>query len=235
MISPLTAAEIARDTYRDEIDSFHSVNRRGTQCFMGIVEESGVIAFRGSDEASDWLKNVSFRKHRNPYGPGKAHLGFLRGLESVWDTIYPFVASVESDEIHLVGHSYGAAIATVAASAIGYMLRGSGPRVYLHTFGSPRVGNRTFAKFVEQKCIPLRYVNCNDIVCRVPKVLYWHVGLPWYFDRSGYLYFNPSVWCMLFDRIQAKLKDTKRAGLHDIEVYRSLIAYEEGRIGAAKA
>jgi hypothetical protein len=78
------------------------------------------------------------------------------------------------------GHSLGAAAATLATSLW--------PRAALYTFGSPRVGNPAFGDTLRGSRVE-RFVNCCDLVCRVPPegLGYVHVGALRYLDRWGVL------------------------------------------------
>ena len=57
----------------------------------------------------------------------------------------------------------------------------------LFTYGSPRVGNSRYINFV--KLPHYRWVNNNDIVCRIPPVWlgYKHGGREYYFNAFGKL------------------------------------------------
>ena len=61
----------------------------------------------------------------------------------------------KGDPIYVVGHSMGAAVATLCALDLQFTF-GLGPSdVRLYTYGSPRVGNQQFAEFVARK-LPVR-------------------------------------------------------------------------------
>ena len=61
-------------------------------------------------------------------------------------------------DVYMTGHSLGAAMATIAATRY--------QPIELFTFGSPRVGGSKFIRNI--KCPHLRFMNNNDIVCRIP-------------------------------------------------------------------
>jgi predicted lipase len=50
--------------------------------------------------------------------------------------------------VYVIGHSLGAAMATIAAVDLRFKLDLTDVRLY--TFGSPRVGNQIFSKFVRK-------------------------------------------------------------------------------------
>jgi hypothetical protein len=78
------------------------------------------------------------------------------------------------------GHSLGAALATLAASHY--------DQARVIAFGSPRVGDDAFGHRLSLRNI-VRYVDCCDMVCRVPPPLlgYSHVGTEAYINRLGVL------------------------------------------------
>jgi len=108
---------------------------------------------------------------------GKVHRGFAQALARVWDDIAPHLDRLETPVL-FTGHSLGAALATLAASR-------RAPDT-LYTYGSPTVGDDDFAATLEGAAIH-RYVNCCDIVCRIPPALYDHVGTAHYIDSAGVL------------------------------------------------
>jgi predicted lipase len=73
-------------------------------------------------------------------------------------------------EVWVIGHSLGAALATLVAAAI--------PGSNLCTFASPRVGNSAFVKFSNATAKQsIRIANIRDIVPHVPpRPEYAHVG-----------------------------------------------------------
>jgi triacylglycerol lipase len=86
------------------------------------------------------------------------HDGFLRALDSVWDSILPALESLPGPMFY-AGHSLGAALATLAAS------RRAPDAVY--AFGSPRVGNGAFAASLAT--VPLyRVVDDANLVATLP-------------------------------------------------------------------
>jgi predicted lipase len=89
--------------------------------------------------------------------------------------VAPHLERLETPILY-TGHSLGAALATLAAS-----LR---PPETLYTFGSPAVGDAGFAATLEGAAI-YRYVNCCDIVCRLPPGFYGQIGQLRYIDRIG--------------------------------------------------
>jgi hypothetical protein len=164
-----------------------------------------VVAFKGTSpfDLSEWLTDVMMMKIR-PQGdvlPGQVHEGFYNTFQ--WDTprgagwsrhhcaidgifkllnetVMPRVhSSDKSINLWITGHSLGAALATVFLSHLTYhegspldpkfKLRGA------YTFGSPRVGDSTFASITNTRnansdvsCF--RVVNANDAIAALPLI-----------------------------------------------------------------
>lgn len=53
--------------------------------------------------------------------------------------------------VYVIGHSMGAAVATICAIDVKYTFNLSRDQIHLYTFGSPRVGNSVFASFVKSQ------------------------------------------------------------------------------------
>lgn len=61
-------------------------------------------------------------------------------------TILKLIAQHPNAPIYCVGHSLGAALATLTALDLARLYH---PQIYLYTYGSPRVGNPAFAQYFE--------------------------------------------------------------------------------------
>ena len=91
-------------------------------------------------------------------------------------------------DLHICGHSLGAAMAVVMASfaqADAKTLKVAG----LTTFGCPRVGNDEFCKYTDGGDFEhLRFVNCEDVVTKSPwniNNIYSHCGCLMYLKEDG--------------------------------------------------
>jgi Lipase (class 3) len=127
---------------------------------------------------------------------GLVHSGFEKALDQVRSQIEPVLRDVQLRKV-FTGHSLGAALATLAASLY--------TPDSLYTFGSPRVGDQAFVSTLKTVNTLRRYVNCCDIVTRIPPepLNYEHVGSPVYIDCRGDLIEAPSADVILRDRITA--------------------------------
>ncbi|KAJ5747397.1 uncharacterized protein N7511_009093 [Penicillium nucicola] len=147
-----------------------------------------VLAFRGSYSVRNWFADASF-----PYiDPGLcsgcfAELGFWSSWTNVRDDITAQLEDTLSQnqdyELVIVGHSLGAAVATLAAAD----LRTKGHEsAKLYAFASPRVANPALAKFITAQNNNYRFTHQNDPIAKLPLIAmgYAHVS-PEYWITSG--------------------------------------------------
>jgi predicted lipase len=151
---------------------------------FGFVAESHariVIGYRGTEDENDWLHDFDDVIVDNPYGPGHVDLGFLQEYQKVRTSVVDAVTTMLSfkpyDEIIIVGHSLGAAMATLCGADIRNL--DSTIKITGYTFESPRTGWLDFAHHFDTQ-LPTwwRISNKWDIVPHVPSLLagYVHVG-----------------------------------------------------------
>ncbi len=146
---------------------------------MASTDTLAIVGFRGTEitHLEDDLSDAEAKLVVWSTG-GRVHQGFAGALESVWQPLQAYLASLRREAVWFTGHSLGAALATLAA-ARWKSLGGDVGGVY--TIGSPRVGDGEFADTFEPalagRCF--RYVNGNDGVTQVPFEAwgYRHVGL----------------------------------------------------------
>jgi hypothetical protein len=142
----------------------------GVQGFTATAPDRQVVCFRGTDEGSDWLRNldgrqVPFATQTGLGAPGLVHAGFLSG----WLAVRWLVESGldPEKETLLCGHSLGAALAVLAAAN----LKSRGYRIGdVYLYGCPRVGDPDFAEWYDDRLgdRTWRHVHNADLVCRVP-------------------------------------------------------------------
>jgi hypothetical protein len=175
---------------------FVSESTSNTQLMLIYLEryQSVCVAFRGTQEGSDWLTNAKLFKEE--YHGGEVHSGFLRAYEKVAEKLYAFLAkhSASSRQTVFTGHSLGAALATIAF----YDCKKSNfvDEAFAHVFGCPRVGDSNFAKdFVETIGNPylfVSYVLGADIVTAVPLNEFGYVPTrdPFCISLAGDVFFS---------------------------------------------
>jgi hypothetical protein len=150
--------------------------------FAYRFEDSGLIAFAGSESILDWLTDFMCIQKR--YEKGAVHRGFLDEFEKVWPQISKIFRGIPSGfKIQITGHSLGGALSMLAAREFGKMF---GCDVTHVSFGCPRVFDRILANEFN-KIVPnsIRIQHHNDLVPRVPKILYRHSGKLIRIDDDG--------------------------------------------------
>ena len=148
------------------------------------------------EEGQDVLTDIDIVPDDWPQG-GKVHRGFARAIDRVWQDVERRLDRLDKPVLY-AGHSLGAALATLAASRR--------PPETLYTFGSPTVGDADFAATLAD-IVVYRYVNCCDIVCRLPPGLYDPLGRLRYIDSNGRLGETEESDS---DRLQARVAHFKR-------------------------
>lgn len=128
-----------------------------------------VVAFPGTDNADCWGVDFDLMPITVP-GVGDVHRGFW----NAWQAIEaPVLAAINGSPVTLVGHSLGAAIAIMAASA---MVVGGNAPAAVYGFEPPRVSpDGNVAALLAGVHINL-YRNGNDIVPDLP--LDWEHAAP---------------------------------------------------------
>jgi hypothetical protein len=188
-------SKVERELARAGFSVVESFYERGTQAILVADEDRAVLAFRGTegDDPTDIINDALFLPEDWAPG-GKVHKGFARALGFVWPAIEQRLGSLDRQML-FTGHSLGAALATLAVSRH--------PDASLYTFGSPRVGDREFCETLAQVDAH-RFVDCCDLVCRVPPRPYRHVGALHYIDRKGNISLDPDDSMMADDRSLAR-------------------------------
>lgn len=127
-----------------------------------------LIVFRGTqaDSFKDFATNARFLPIAWR-GAGKVHGGFWGSLAELLPAIERWLTATRPTRLVVTGHSLGAAHATLLAA-----LR---PEAALVSFGSPRVGDETFVAPFAGRSVR-RFVNCLDVVARVPPSPFRHLA-----------------------------------------------------------
>lgn len=168
-----------------------------TQGYVGYIESQKTIfvVFRGSMSIRNWISDMdSILTSYNTCDLCFVHHGFFTAYNTVAAQVHEAVKDLHSlhanFNIVFTGHSLGGALATLASIDILQTSKNVlNPSVYLSTFGSPRVGNELFAKFVAAT-LPMssvRYTHLSDPVPHLPTrdQSYIHFPTEWYEDASG--------------------------------------------------
>ncbi|XP_030924124.1 uncharacterized protein LOC115950977 isoform X2 [Quercus lobata] len=170
-----------------------------------IARRRLVVAFRGTEQ-TQWKDLITdlmlVPAGLNPERIGgdfkqevQVHSGFLSAYDSVRTRIISLIklAIGYIDDlaeppfkwhVYVTGHSLGGALATLLAlelSSSQLAMHGA-ISVTMYNFGSPRVGNKKFAEYYNEKVKDSwRVVNHRDIIPTVPRLMgYCHVAQPVY-------------------------------------------------------
>ncbi len=187
----------------------HFFENEATQSFVCHNENFAIVCFRGTEvgEIQDLVTDIDLPLTDNQ-GRGKVHQGFKKSLDLVWDCdeetghqllkhLHKLTADKPQLKVWFTGHSLGAALATLAADRYPH------PQG-LYTYGSPRVGDKAFARLFDTRCY--RFVNNNDVVTMVPpEIGYQHVGLFKYIDDAGEIHDNPDYRTRLKSRVSGHI------------------------------
>lgn len=122
----------------------------------------------------------------------------------MWTKVSGFVdRNLGTKKLYITGHSLGGAMATIAASRL------KDKATCLYTYGSPRVGSRTFVKSFD---VPhYRHVNNNDVVVKVPFAFlgYRHHGTLRYINYYGNIR-KLTPWQRIKDQWRGRLTALKK-------------------------
>jgi len=151
-----------------------------------------IIVCRGTEvkEWADVKADLTIDLVTSRSGYGCVHRGFRNYVDNVWYIVRNHILDNPTKKLWLTGHSLGAAMATLMAkqfvsSPINH------PVEALFTYGSPRVGNRSYINLFNDKIIHHRWVNDGDIVTKVPfSPWYYHCGTLHHISSSGKVTIN---------------------------------------------
>ncbi|TYQ28389.1 lipase family protein [Pseudanabaena sp. UWO311] len=212
-------AAILKDL-KDEDPKFLSVlgvSENSAQAVLIEHEDYFCLAFRGTDEKTDWLDNLNMFPERALFG--EFHRGFWNSVGDVWEPLYDRYISLRKEKrrpIFLTGHSLGGAMATVAAARFIQM---DSPFVSTYTFGQPRAmtleTSRIFNQSAMNRCF--RFQNNNDIVTRMPARImsYSHVGTYLYISEEETIYNDPGFWFRFIDSVEGSFESFAQLGRLD--------------------
>jgi triacylglycerol lipase len=191
----LVLAELAMLSYNDEAEARRGAevigfpeaeffDNDGSQAYRFRNNRDCVVACRGT-EPTEWNDiQADANASMAVIGTfGKVHNGFNSEVDDLWPRVEDLLRE-NKQPVWFCGHSLGGAMATIVAYRCKRSSISSSPEE-LHTFGSPRVGNRRYIKSAPIQ--HYRWVNNNDIVTRVPPAWmgYRHGGDEIYLDRNG--------------------------------------------------
>lgn len=165
------------------------------------------LSFRGTKNAMDFLSDGSAFMVRRPYG--LVHNGFVDAFERLKPLIAKFkhfettygkpvlYGQDKSKTIYTTGHSLGAAMCALCAYWLGESTEWD---IKVYTAGQPRVGNWRWKRNYNKLGLEhFRFVHGDDIVTKVPRLWFYHVGNPIYMnDKGEIIKRNPQGWKRFF-------------------------------------
>lgn len=168
-----------------EMLAFIDNTQTDTQGFIARLHGKIIVVFRGTEgfNVQDWVTNFKREMVYDGMTGGKLHLGFDQAFTSILNDMYNVLAECQLP-ICVYGHSLGGALATIAAY---YLKKCCGFNVaHVGLIGSPKVGDALFAAQFNKLLFRRthNYVNCCDIVTRVPFRNY-PVGKLFYIDSNS--------------------------------------------------
>lgn len=224
-----------------ELQAWHSgfaevvtFENKSTQAFVARHDGGGlfgspgfvIIAFRGTDENSDWADNLKLSGINFPVGRGippmgEVHSGFYEAFLDVWEnkgendqcTMKELLERQEykSKPFWITGHSLGGALASICAFNFAY---DDVPFYGVYTYGQPRTCKRDMKRHfdAEAKNRYFRFQNNNDMVSRIPQRLagYTHVGTFIYIDTDQNLSTDVGAWFQFSDRFDGLKEFTEQ-------------------------
>lgn len=126
----------------------------------------------------------------------RIHKGFAAAYEAVGPKLLAIVKRLQDERrrpVFLTGHSLGGALATICSLDLFLRLGCTRKEIFVSTFGAPRVGNRAFwTLYNENVPIHWRIVVGPDVVAKLPKVGYIHVGKKVLLTVDGDLFIDPN-------------------------------------------
>ena len=184
------------------------------------------MAFRGTDELSDWLDNINVCSTKEL--SGEFHRGFWNSVEDIREPIFMRYKDLQKQRkrpLFITGHSLGGAMATITASKLIYE---NEPFTSVYTFGQPRALTRETSKIFNMECKSrfFRFHNNNDIVTGVPSRLmgYSHIGTYLYISKEQTIHQETGFWFRFVDHFDGALDALREKGIdaiedHDISKY----------------
>jgi triacylglycerol lipase len=179
------------ETYPDLRTIFPELSTFEVEAHWGMVmwnADTAVLAFRGTDSNLEWAQSFSYKQ--TLWMSGKAHGGFVRALDMIWEpmlaALYDTGVLEGTKTLWVSGHSLGGALALLAGSRLDQM----GFEIHeVVTFGTPQVFDLVAA---DAYPVPVhRFVNNEDPVPRMtwPTLFdkYTHVGEEYFLLASGAL------------------------------------------------
>jgi predicted lipase len=158
---------------KNMLNRVESFSMKDTNGYTGMKGGNLYIVFQGSQGIQDWLDDFEFWPAKLPFEvDGKdinIHHGFFEQYIAVRRYILDKINKSSPKEIIIIGHSLGAALASICAFDLSVTKQITSTAIL---FACPKIGGMNFVK-AYKKYVPNTYafIYGNDIVPRVPP--YW--------------------------------------------------------------
>jgi len=212
----LLAGAAYKDNCKDDFKKYNLKNyvffsNDGAQGHASCNNEDLIIACRGTQptQLNDILADLDAIPKR--HADGWVHEGFRREARKLLPMIINYIRQYPDRTIWLTGHSLGAAMALYITQELEY--EGFNPKM-LFTYGCPRLGNQDYVDSIKTE--HHRFVNCNDIVPKVPLTTggYRHHGYEHYINFYGNIR-ELNFWQKIKDHWRAHLRSWKQCKWFD--------------------
>ncbi len=167
-----------------------------TQGYIAVNDRIILAAFRGTESLPDWLTNFQAVKDPGPWRNTKVHEGFQDAFFVSALKIGQAIGEKRNNQqVWVTGHSLGGALAVILAATL---LENDIPVHGLYTFGAPRVGDKNFARELNDKLrdkAHWRVVNKGDLVPHLPPEMFFsHAGNRKLLLSNKYRSTSPDTW-----------------------------------------
>ena len=212
-----------------------SVSEGNAQAIFVEHRQYFCMAFRGTDELTDWLDNLTATKTEFLDLGDAFHEGFYQHFEKIWQKLEEIYKDRREKNalqgknplpLFFTGHSLGGALATIATAQ--WVLNGDRQFTSTYTFGQPRAVTPKLARTLAPMCGSrfFRFHNNNDIIPRFPPraMGFSHMGQIAYIDTDKEIYLDPGFWFRFQDKVRGVWDAIKESGIdiftdHDIDDY----------------
>jgi len=193
-----------------KIDKYEMFDVDGAQGFVAVKGDITVIAFRGTEpkQSSDILADLNALPKKSKLD-GWVHSGFRGEVEKIWNDMESWTKKHGTERVFFTGHSLGAAMSIIASS------RWHKPAI-CYNYGSPRVGTPSFREAYNKINQLHRFVNNNDVVCKVPPWIFWyrHVGDLHYINHYGNTR-KMGMWQRIKDQFRGRVRAWQKKQFFD--------------------
>lgn len=183
---------------------------KGTSSSQNLVTDlkmnhrslSSVIDSENRSPTNEGRQLFKFIRSKASFRHAKVHSGFAIAYNKIKNDVISITSLLLSEKmrpIFFTGHSLGGALATLSSLDVQLTLGMNPTKLSVSSFGSPRVGNNSFQQIYDE-VIPThwRFVAGGDLISRLPKLGYKHVGKKVVLTSTGQLFIDPSALEIIF-------------------------------------